>query len=342
MRSIVPELKQAHHRAAESAMIATPQELIALYRTMLRIRRVEEALADRYAEQQMRCPMHLCIGQEAIAAGVCAALRPDDVVYSNHRAHGHYLAKGGDLNAMVAEIYGRSTGCCGGRGGSMHLIDQRVGFMGATPIVGGTVPLAVGAAWAARLQAQDRLGVAFFGDGCFEEGVMHESLNFASLHQLPVLFVCENNNFSVYTPLRERQPARSIHAVAQAHGWRAWSGDGNDVEAVSAIAREAVNCARVGEGPQFLELETYRWREHCGPNFDDELSYRSAEEIAVGKRGCPIARTRAKLIDEHLTSETELENMEREIAGEIEATFHFALQSPIPVRADAAAKVYAQ
>ena len=179
MHSIVPEPKKVDHRAGKRAMIATPTELIALYRTMLRIRRVEEVLADRYAEQQMRCPMHLCIGQEAIAAGVCAALRRDDIVYSNHRAHGHSLAKGGDLNAMVAELYGLTTGCCGGRGGSMHLIDQRVGFMGATPIVGGTVPLAVGAAWAARLQGQDRLGVAFFGDGCFEEGDMHESLNFA-------------------------------------------------------------------------------------------------------------------------------------------------------------------
>src|ERR1035437_10351724 len=159
MRSIVPELEQIHHRAAENAMIATPQELIALYRTMLRIRRAEEALADRYAEQQMRCPMHLCIGQEAIAAGVCAALRRDDVVYSNHRAHGHYLAKGGELNAMVAELYGRTTGCCGGRGGSMHLIDQRVGFMGATPIVGGTVPLAVGSAWASSLTQSGQVTV---------------------------------------------------------------------------------------------------------------------------------------------------------------------------------------
>src|SRR3972149_11018294 len=232
----------------EVKMTMKQLDRLALFRSMLRIRRIEEALADRYAEQEMRCPMHLCIGQEAIAVGVCAALFANDVMFSNHRAHGHYLAKGGNLNALIAELYGRSTGCCGGRGGSMHLIDLDVGFMGATPIVGGTVPLAVGAAWAARLQAQDRLGVAFFGDGCFEEGVMHESLNFASLHQLPVLFVCENNNFSVYTPLRERQPARSIHAVAQAHGWRAWSGDGNDVEAVSAVAREAVNCGGGGEG----------------------------------------------------------------------------------------------
>jgi pyruvate dehydrogenase E1 component alpha subunit len=323
-------------------MITSPEALIESYRAMLRIRRVEEALADRYAEQEMRCPMHLCIGQEAIAVGVCAALRSDDVVYGNHRAHGHYLAKGGDLNAMVAELYGRATGCCGGRGGSMHLIDQRVGFMGATPIVGGTVPLAVGAAWAACLQAKDFLGVVFFGDGCFEEGVMHESLNFASLHRLPVLFVCENNNFSVYTPLSERQPTRAIHAVAQAHGWRTWTGDGNDVEAVAVIAGEAANRARAGEGPQFIELETYRWREHCGPNFDDELNYRSAAEIAAGKQRCPIVRTRAKLISGLMANETMLEAMEHEIAGEIKAAFRFALESPVPVGADAAKNVYAQ
>lgn len=322
-------------------MIKTPEELIESYRVMLRIRLVEEMLADRYAEQQMRCPMHLCIGQEAIAAGVCMALRHDDVVYSNHRAHGHYLAKGGDLNAMVAELYGCTTGCCGGRGGSMHLIDQRVGFMGATPIVGGTVPLAVGAAWAARLQAKDFLGVAFFGDGCFEEGVVHESLNFASLHKLPVLFVCENNGFSVYTPLSERQPARAIHTIAQAHGWRTWTGDGNDVEAVAAIAGEAANRARGGEGPQFIELETYRWREHCGPNFDDELNYRSIEEVVAGKQRCPVARTRAKLTVEHLASEAMLDAIEREITGEINEAFRFALSSPIPVGADAAMNVYA-
>jgi len=165
---------------------------IDLLKNMLRIRRVEEALADRYAEQQIRCPMHLCIGQEAIAVGVAAALKIKDKIYSNHRAHGHYLAKGGNLKAMIAELYGRATGCCGGRGGSMHMIDLDVGFMGATPIVGGTVPLAVGSAWASKLQKKNDVTVIFFGDGCFEEGVMHESLNFAALYSLPILFLCEN------------------------------------------------------------------------------------------------------------------------------------------------------
>jgi len=308
---------------------------------MLRIRMVEEALAERYAEQEMRCPMHLCIGQEAIAAGVCAALRPDDVMFSNHRAHGHYLAKGGDLDAMVAELYGRSTGCCGGRGGSMHVIDQSVGFMGATPIVGGTIPLAVGAAWAASLKEEDKISVVFFGDGCFEEGVVHESLNFAALHKLPILFVCENNSFSVYTRLEERQPRRPIHVIAQAHGWGAWHSDGNDVEAVNAITIEAVDQVRAGNGPQFLEFDTYRWREHCGPNFDDELNYRSEHEITAGKAGDPLLRSHSKLVQEGAVSEGELDTLNEEIRSEIRRAFEFALSSPKPSPVDGAGKVYA-
>jgi len=308
---------------------------------MLRIRLVEEALAERYADQEMRCPMHLCIGQEAIAAGVAAALRPDDVMFSNHRAHGHYLAKGGDVKAMVAEIYGRSTGCSGGRGGSMHVIDQSVGFMGATPIVGGTVPLAVGAAWAAALKGEDKVSVVFFGDGCFEEGVVHESLNFAALHKLPILFICENNSFSVYTRIEERQPRRPIHVVAQAHGWDAWHSDGNDVEAVNAIAIEAACRARAGNGPQFLEFDTYRWREHCGPNFDDELNYRSEHEITSGKAGDPLLRSRSKLLQDGAVSDGELDKLKEEITDEIDSAFEFALSSPVPTYADGAGKVYA-
>ena len=182
---------------------------------MLRIRRVEEAIADRYVEQEMRCPTHLCIGQEAIAVGVCDVLERKDKVFSNHRAHGHYLAKGGDLSAMIAELYGRVTGCCGGRGGSMHLIDLDAGVMGTTPIVGGTIPVATGSAWASALQKRGEVTVVFFGEGCFEEGVMHESLNFAALHKLPIVFICENNEFSVYTPLSLRQPQRQQHQIAK-------------------------------------------------------------------------------------------------------------------------------
>ena len=314
---------------------------LALLRSMLRIRRIEEALADRYAEQEMRCPMHLCIGQEAIAVGVCAALSAEDAVFSNHRAHGHYLAKGGNLNAMVAELYGRAGGCCGGRGGSMHLIDLDAGFLGATPIVGGTVPLAVGSAWAASLAQSRRLTVVFFGDGCFEEGVVHESMNFASLHKLPVIFVCENNNFSVYTHRDERQPERPIYRLAEAHGMAAYTGDGNNVEEVLAIARTAVDLARQGQGPQFMELHTYRWREHCGPNFDDHLNYRTVQEIEAGMNACPIASYTRKLEREHGDMCLEIAQFEAEIRQEIAAAFEFALSSEEPGIDDAQGKVYA-
>lgn len=312
-----------------------------LFYSMLRIRRVEEALAERYAEQEMRCPMHLCIGQEAIAAGVCAALTDNDAVFSNHRAHGHYLAKGGDLNAMIAELYGRSTGCCGGRGGSMHLIDTNVGFMGATPIVGGTIPLAVGSAWAASLKDEDRVSAVFFGDGCFEEGVVHESLNFAALHKLPIIFVCENNGFAVYTRLNERQPNRQIYRLAEAHGMAAYCGNGNDVEDVSSIARTAVEKARQGNGPQFIELNTYRWREHCGPDFDHGLNYRSAPEIENGMKDCPIANSAARLEQNNPSFPSNLARYEAEISEDIANAFRYALSSAKPSIKNAGERVYA-
>ena len=178
-----------------------------LYYQMLRIRMVEEAIADLYAQQDMRCPIHLCIGQEAVAVGVCAALAADDYVLSGHRSHGHYLAKGGNLPAMLAEFYGKVTGCCQGKGGSMHLVDLAAGFLGAVPIVGSTMPIAVGTALASVMRGESRVTAVFFGEGATEEGVFHESLNFAALQKLPVVFVCENNLYSVYSPLAVRQPA---------------------------------------------------------------------------------------------------------------------------------------
>ncbi len=308
---------------------------------MLRIRRVEEALARRYREQQMRCPVHLCIGQEATAVGVVAALQTDDAVFSGHRAHGHYLAKGGDLPRMIAELYGRDTGCCAGRGGSMHLIDIDAGFLGSTPIVGGTVPLAVGAAWRARLQNTGQVTVVFFGDGCFEEGVLHESMNFASLHQLPVVFVCENNHYSVYTPLSERQPQRPIAGVAAAHGLTTQTADGNDVRAVLRVAQQAVAQARAGDGPQFLELETFRWLEHCGPDDDDALDYRVPGELAQWQARCPIAREQARLFDRGELNDAALAEMASIIQREIETAFDFALASALPESRDMEQFVYA-
>lgn len=312
-----------------------------LLRGMLRIRRVEEAIAERYAEQEMRCPTHLCIGQEAIAIGVCAVLERNDKVFSNHRAHGHFLAKGGSLKAMIAELYGRATGCCGGRGGSMHLIDNDAGFVGATPIVGGTIPLAVGAAWAFTLRGEQAVSAVFFGDGCFEEGVVHESMNFAALHKLPVLFVCENNDFSVYTHRHLRQPDRPIHRIAEAHGLATFSGDGNDVELVAEMAESALSSARAGQGPQFLEFQTYRWREHCGPDFDNHLNYRSEQEVERGMGDCPIERYKSILRRCGFDAEALVAGIEAEICQEIRLAFEFSDTSPNPMPSDAGEKIYA-
>jgi TPP-dependent pyruvate/acetoin dehydrogenase alpha subunit len=267
-----------------------------LYREMQFIRLFEEKLAQVYQQQEMRCPMHLSIGQEAVAVGVSAALRHDDWVYSNHRAHAHYLAKGGNPQALIAELYGFSEGCSGGRGGSMHLIDLAAGFGGSTPIVGGTVPIAVGAAWALKLQGKSGVVVSNLGDGCFEEGVVHESWNFALLHKLPVVFVLENNNYSVYTQLSQRQPARPIAGVAAAHGLFSRSGDGNRVLDVQVLAQQAVDYARAGFGPAFLELATHRIPEHCGPFNDDHLGYRQCSELDTWLARCPLLLAKQQLL----------------------------------------------
>ncbi|OGQ54803.1 MAG: acetoin dehydrogenase [Deltaproteobacteria bacterium RIFCSPLOWO2_02_FULL_53_8] len=311
-----------------------------LYLAVLRIRRVEEAIAERYAAQEMRCPVHLSIGQEAVAAGVCAALTQQDGVFSNHRAHAHYLAKGGDLKAMLAEIYGKAEGCCKGVGGSMHMIDLAAGFLGAVPIVGATVPLAVGAAWAARLRGEDKVITVFLGDGTFEEGAVYEAINFAALHRLPVLFVCENNLYACYTRLSTRQPERPIHAVAAACGCKVMTADGNDALAVFEAASSAVAGLRAGSQPVFLECATYRWREHCGPNIDDDLGYRPAVEVAEWKAACPVNRLAAMLnnLSEH---QDFMADAERGIAEEIDAAFAVALVGGIPQQADLAGYLYA-
>jgi pyruvate dehydrogenase E1 component alpha subunit len=316
--------------------MSTEKNVVQLLKKMLWIRGIEEELADRYKEQEMRCPMHLCIGQEAIAVGVCENLTNADKVFSNHRAHGHYLAKGGDASAMVSEIYGKETGCCGGRGGSMHLVDLKVGFMGTTPIVGGTVPLAVGSAWASKLRGTAEVAVIFLGDGCFEEGVVHESMNFAALHKLPIIFICENNRFSVYTRQEARQPERPIWKVAGAHGLNAHMGDGNDLSEVIRISSEVVAAARDGR-PGFIEFETYRWREHCGPDFDNHLQYRSDAEVQEGHELCAInSFIKKNGIPVEVVEELVAENQAR-----IMDVFKFAADSEKPCPESAKRHVYA-
>lgn len=304
--------------------------LLGLYRTLLKIRLTEEIVAQIYPEQEMRCPVHLCTGQEAVPAGVCAALRPSDYALGAHRSHGHYLAKGGDLKAMIAEFYGRRTGTSGGRGGSMHLIDRNAGFLGAVPIVASSIPIATGVALAAKRRGENRVTAVFFGDGATEEGMFHESLNFASLQRLPVLYVCENNLYSVYSPLNVRQPTgRTIHALARAHGLTSIHADGNDVLGVYETAREAVSETRTS-GPVFLEFATYRWREHCGPHFDNHLGYRTESEFLEYKARCPIARFEAYLGQAGVATKNRLEEEAETIADEVREAVAFAKRSPLP------------
>ncbi len=316
--------------------------LKALYARMLRIRAIEEAIAARYAEQEMRCPIHLSIGQEGPAVGVYAGLKSDDYALSTHRSHAHYLGKGGDLKAMLAEFYGRADGCSVGKGGSMHLIDPSVGFLGATPIVGATIAIATGVAFGVRMKGEDRVVAAFFGEGSTEEGVFHEAMNFASLKKLPIVFVCENNLYSVYSPLSVRQPKRPLAALAAAHGMKALKGDGNDVMATKALAEKAAMHARSGAGPVFLELETYRWREHCGPNYDNDIGYRTEAEFLKWKRRDPLTRCEKALRAAKALAAGEKEAMLAQFAAEIDAAFAWAKSRPYPDACELLTDVYAE
>lgn len=315
------------------------------FRQILRIRMIEEAIAANYGGpgkvQEMRCPVHLSIGQEAAAVGVCAALHPDDVVVSTHRCHAHYLAKGGSLPQMMAELFGKVDGCLGGRGGSMHLADEDAGLLLSIPIVGASVPLAVGAALSFAFDGDNRIAVAFVGDGAMEEGSWHESANFASLHKLPILFVCENNLYSIYSPLHRRQVNADIARLARAHGLETAEADGNDVDAVHAAAAALVERVRTRQGPAFLVLPTYRHLEHCGPNCDDHLGYRPGGELAQWRKSDPLIQARAALTADGLLTEDVESRMTGEIAGEIEDAFDFARHSPLPQPETAALHVYA-
>jgi len=310
---------------------------------MRRLRAVEEAIAARYSEGRMRCPVHLSTGQEAVSAAVGLVLRPTDLAVSGHRAHAHYLSKGGSLPRMLAEIYGKDTGCSRGKGGSMHLIDETVGFKGSTAIVGGTVPIGTGLALSIKRRDTSQVACVFLGDAVVEEGVFFESINFAVLHRLPVLYVCENNLYSVYSPLAVRQPAgRVIHEMVAGMGIKTGTADGNDPEAVFASCGEHIRAIRSGAGPAFLEYATYRWREHCGPNFDNDIGYRTEAEYLAWKERDPVATYARRLLDDHDLTEDDLEAMDREITAEVQEAFSFAEGSSFPSANNAGDHVYAE
>lgn len=302
---------------------------------ILRIRRVEEAIAENYSRREMRCPVHLSIGQEVPPVALCSQLNEKDHLYSNHRCHAHYLAKGGDLNAMIAELHGKRTGCCEGKGGSMHLVWPEAGMMGASALVGGTIPLGVGSALAFKMAGEPRVAVSFFGDGASEEGVFFESMNFAQLKRLPMIFVCENNRYATYSHQRARQAHLDITRRAAAFGMKAMRVDGSHLETSVAAAEAAVTRARRGEGPTLIEFATYRWRDHVGPAEDTNIGYRTQEELDEWKARCPLNRL------PEIFSPEELATLEESLKNEIERAFAFARSSSQPLPRDVTKDVYA-
>ena len=295
------------------------------YSALYRIRRTEEEIARVYPSDKIKSPIHLSIGQEAVSVGVCEALQPSDIVSGTYRSHALYLAKGGDLKKMIAELYGKVTGCAKGKGGSMHLIDSAAGFMGASAIVGTIIPLAVGYAYALKLSGKDAIVTSFFGDGAVEEGVFHESLNFAALKSVPILFICENNHYAVHSHQLKRQPIQNICERARGYGMPSEQIDGNDVFKIYQRVKRASNEIRYErQGPRFFECMTYRWREHVGPNEDFDAGYRSRSEVQLWFEKDPLKTLGASL------DPVRRGQIEAEVEVEIYEAFKFAEDSPFP------------
>jgi TPP-dependent pyruvate/acetoin dehydrogenase alpha subunit len=305
-----------------------------LYKALYRIRLLEEELARIYPTDKIKSPIHLSIGQEAVSVGVCEALRSDDVVFGTYRGHALYLAKGGDMRAMAAELFGKATGCASSKGGSMHLISTEAGMMGASAVVGTTIANAVGYAYALQHRGRDNLVVSFFGDGASEEGVFAESLNFAALKRLPILFVCENNGYAIHTSQERRQGRPDICARARASGIPAECIEHNDILYLFERTRAVAAKVRAGAGPHFLEVMTYRWREHVGPNNDFRLGYRTEDEAASWIEADQITRLGSMLPPDRR------QQIQEEVEAEVEAALRFAEESPEPAPAELYTDVY--
>ncbi len=295
------------------------------YRSLYRIRRAEEEVARVYPSDKIKSPVHLAIGQEAVSVGVCETLRQDDIIFGTYRSHGYYLAKGGDLKKMIAEMYGKIDGSAKGKGGSMHLVDVEHGIMGASAVVGTPIANAIGYAYALKYQKKDAIVVCFFGDGAVDEGVFHESLNFAALKELPLIFICENNRYAIHTHQAIRQKNTNIWEKAKVHGVPAERIEDNDVLKIYEKVNEAVQALRAGQpGPFFFECMTYRWMEHVGPGEDYHLGFRVKEEAQPWIDNDQVTRIGA------LLEADQREKIEQEVESEIQEAFDFAENNPFP------------
>jgi acetoin:2,6-dichlorophenolindophenol oxidoreductase subunit alpha len=306
---------------------------IALLKSMLRIRYAEEAIVEPILNGTVKTPAHLYSGEEAIASGICGNLRRDDKIFGNHRSHGHYIAKGGSLNEMFAEIYCKETGCSRGRGGSMHLISPENGVLGIVPIVAGTISLAVGSALASSIRKSDEVTVSFFGDGATGEGVLYEAMNFAALKKLPIIFACENNLYSTHLPIDEIRVNPNISESAEPFGIKSYRVDGNDVLKVAEISKKAVDYCREGDGPVFIEFLTYRFRGHVGP--DDNIQgthtdIRPQKEIDFWLAKDPITRMEKHLLTENLITADEINSIKRKVTDEVKEAVKYAENSDFP------------
>jgi TPP-dependent pyruvate/acetoin dehydrogenase alpha subunit len=321
-------------------LVPDRQTLIDLYTTMLTIRRFEERVALEYYAGNLVGFVHSYIGQEAIATGVCGHLGKEDRIVSHHRGHGHCIAKGADMKKMMAEIYGKKTGYCKGKGGSMHIADFSIGMLGADGIVGAGLPIATGAALAAQLEGKGNTAAVFFGDGACQEGEFHEALNLAAIWKLPLLVVCENNHYGVNTPRSYSLAAREIIRMPEAYHIPTRAIHGNDVEAVYQATGDAMSVLRKGEGPYFLECETYRWHKHFLSDALEDL--RPQEEIEAWAKKCPLAAFESKLLARNVLTREDLERIDEEIGRRIEEAHTFAVESPYPEPEDALQDVYSK
>ena len=318
----------------------TNREFLKLFTNALRIRLVEEEIAKRYSQNKMRCPTHLSIGQEIVPAIYSLFVNKKDFAISTHRGHAHYLAKGGNLKKMIAELYGKSTGCSSGKGGSMHLIDLSKNFMGTTAIVANSIPLGVGLGLSAKLKNENRISTIFFGEGATEEGVFYESVNFSSVKNLPVLFICENNFYSVYSPLDVRQPKkRDISKMVQSMNIEVEKVNGSNVLNAYNTIKNSFEYVRKYKKPKFIEISTYRWREHCGPNFDNDIGYRTEKEFQYWKSKDPLNIMSKKIIKIN-KNKINYNDIKINIEKEINSAFKFAENSPKPKRKFAYSGVY--
>jgi pyruvate dehydrogenase E1 component alpha subunit len=319
-----------------------PEKMIGMYQTMLRIRRFEEKVMDMYARQLIPGITHLYIGEEAVATGVCTNLKSDDYITSTHRGHGHCIAKGGELKMMMAELFGKTTGYCHGKGGSMHIANIDLGILGANGIVAAGMPIAGGAALAIKMRKGSQVVVSFFGDGACNQGAFHESLNLAAVWKLPVVFVCENNLYGISVAAKRVGSIQDYYLRKASYGIEGCKVDGNDLLAVYEAAGEAVSRAREGKGPTLIECKTYRWRGHYEGEADRTFLYRPKEEIEEWMKKCPIDRFKKFLLEKKVSKETNLKKIDEQIQGEIEEAIEYAKNSPDPNPEDALRDVYCE